>query len=126
MSSKITRRRIVFAVLGGIVILIMAALAGAWYYSFDARFQRSKTAFEAYATQAMASDPSKPLPILPPRLGDFQTGDVERLPHGFLLFCDYGHFLDANGVAYSTEPPPDNEHDFFTHIEGNWYKIWRN
>jgi hypothetical protein len=76
----------------------------------------------------MASRQNKQLPALPPRLGAFETSGLERLPHGFLFFCDYGHPLDANGLAYSTEPltPQVNGHDFFRHIEGNWYTVWRN
>ena len=128
MPLKLTRRRVLLAVLAGIVFLVAGGLAASWYYSFDARFARSKQALEAYAAQVMAADPSKPLPALPRRLGAFETGNVERLPHGFLFFCDYGHPLDANGLAYSTEPLPAdvNEHDFCRHIEGNWYNVWRN
>jgi hypothetical protein len=132
MRPKLTRRRILVAlfvtVLSGIAFLVAGGWAASRYYSFAARFGRSKPDLEAYAAQVMASDPSKPLPALPARLGAFQTDHVERLPHGFLFFCDYGHPLDANGLAYSTVPLPAdvNQHDFFEHIEGNWYTMWRN
>jgi hypothetical protein len=128
MPLKLTRRRVLVTLLAGIVLLVAGGSAASWYYSFENRFARSKPALDAYAAQAMASDPSKPLLALPPRLGAFQTGNVERLPHGFLFFCDYGHPSDTNGLAYSTEPLPAGagEHDFFEHIEGNWYTVWRN
>ncbi len=131
-----TRRQFLYALLaatvllvaGGSVVLFYAHRFVGGYYSFDARFARSRPALEAYAKQAMATDPSKPLPALPSQLGAFQTGGLERLPHGFLFFCDYGHPLDANGLAYSTEPLPAerNGRDFFKPIEGNWYTVWRN
>ena len=87
-----------------------------------------EVSLEAYAAQAMSSDSAKPLPALPSRSGSFKASSVERLPHGFLFFCDYGHPLDANGIAYSLEPLPQvvNGRDTFTHIDGNWYVIWRN
>jgi hypothetical protein len=128
MPLKVTRRRILYAAVAGVAFLAAGGWGASWYYSFDARFARSKPALEAYATHAMASDPSRPLPSPPPRLGAFRTGNAERLPHGVLFFCDFGHPLDANGLAYSTEPLPtgDNEHVVFKHIEGNWYTVWRN
>jgi hypothetical protein len=48
-------------------------------------------------------------------LGAFDTNGVERLPHGFVFFCDYGHPLDANGLGYSVEPLRENvnEHAIF-------------
>lgn len=114
--------------LAAIVLLVAGGWAVSWYNSFENRFVRSKPALDAYAARAMASDPSQPLPALPPGLGAFQTNNVERLPHGFLFFCDYGHPLDANGLAYSTVPLPAQlgKHDFFKHIEGNWYTVLRN
>jgi len=119
---------VLVAGLAMVTFIVIGGWYASWYYSFESRFKRSKPALDAYAVQAMASDPNKPLPALPRRLGAFETVDVERLPHGFLFFCDYGHPLDANGLAYSAEPLPadGNNHDFFKHIEGNWYTIWRN
>ena len=114
--------------------LCVPLAAGAWFVfsllpaPFDARFRDSKPALEGYAAQVMATDPASPVPQPPARLGAFKTGPAERLPHGFLFFCDYGHPLDANGLAYSAEPLPEtfNDHDHFTCIEVNWYKVWRN
>ena len=141
MALKVAHRLVLIAVLSTLLSTLAVLVAVGWgvsrhisYDSFEARFARSRPALEAYAPKAMASDPSKPLPALPPRLGEFQPGKVERLPHGFLFFCDYGHTLDANGLAYSTErlpateplPANANEHDFFEHITGNWYTVWRN
>jgi hypothetical protein len=128
MPLNLTRRRVLITLLAGIVFIVAGGWAVWWYYSFAGRFARSKPALDTYAAQAMATDPSKPLPTLPSRLGDFETGHVERLPHGFLFFCGYGNPFDANGLAYSTEPLPArvNEHDHFEHIEGNWYTLWRN
>jgi hypothetical protein len=126
MAIKLTPRRML-TTLG----IIVAIVAGAnWYYathfSFNARFVRSKAALEAYAAQAMASDPAGPLPALPPRLGVFMAFDVERLPHGFLFFCDYGHPMETNGIAYSTAALPQSDGgDMFKPIEGNWYMVWR-
>jgi hypothetical protein len=76
----------------------------------------------------MAGDPARLMPLPPERLGAFRTGSAERLPHGFIVFCDYGHPLDANGIAYSTEALPQRvgEHYFFRHIEGNWYTVLKN
>jgi hypothetical protein len=123
-------RRIVFTALTLCVLLAAAALFNysLWPGPFETRFRRSRPALEAYAAQVMATDPASPVPQPPARLGAFQAGSAERLPHGFLLFCDYGHPLDANGIAYSTEPPPSNPdgRDHFKHIEGNWYTVWRN
>jgi len=111
-------------------ITITAGLAYAyWKYSFEMRFSRSKPALEAFAAQVMASPSESPI-NLPSHLGEFQTNDAERLPHGFLFFCDYGHWLDDNGIAYSTEPLPNkiakaNGNYFYDHIEGSWYTLWR-
>jgi len=116
----------------GAVVGVVLIVGGGWfvlsYYSFEARFQRSKPALEAYAALAVSSDPNKSLPTLPKRLGDFEAVGVERLPHGFLFLCDYGHPLDETGLAYSTEPLPlvPYERDIFSHIEGNWYTLLRN
>ena len=128
MPLKVTRRRILLSAAALLVLLAAGVWFASWYYSFENRFARSKPALDAYAAQALASDPTKPLPTLPPRLGAFETSNVERLPNGFLFFCDYRHPLDANGMANSTEPLPENVngHDFFKHIEGNWYRVWRN
>ena len=95
---------------------------------FETRFRRSRPVLEVYAAQVMATDPASLVPQPPARLGAFDTGHAERLPHGFLFFCDYGHPVDANGLAYSTEPLPDTvtNRDHFTRVEGNWYKLWRN
>jgi hypothetical protein len=128
LPIRITLRRVVLTVLTLLVLLV----AGGWFvsshYSFEPRFARSKPAFEAYAARVMASDPASPMPAPPLHLGAFETSGAERLPHGFLFFCNYGHPLDANGIAYSTQPLPADigEHDFFKHIEGNWYAICRN
>lgn len=114
---------VLFTLVGGVL----------WYVdlrqSFPYKFKRSKPALEAYATQVMASNSHLPIVQPPPRLGAFDTGKAERLPGGFLFFCDYGHWLDANGIAYSTVPLPRVDatgHDFFEHIEGNWYQFLRN
>jgi hypothetical protein len=128
MPRRLTLRRVLLAALVAVALLVAGGWVALRYHSFEARFERSKPALEAYAAQAMASDPSGPLPTLPPRLGAFQTGNVERLPHGFLFFGDYGHWLDANGLAYSTEPLPHdmNGRDYFAHIECTWYRVLRN
>jgi hypothetical protein len=115
----------------GLALLLVVTAAGwyaAWYYSFDSRFARSRPALEAYAAEVMASDPATPIHQPPRHLGAFETGRAERLPHGFLFFCDYGNPFDANGIAYSTEPIANSigGRDFLTHIEGSWYTIWRN
>jgi hypothetical protein len=110
---------------GTVASALLIAFA-CYYYSFEARFDRSKAALEAYAASVESGDRSAPISI-PRKIGDFTTGDAERLPHGFLFFCDYGNPFDANGIAYSTEPLPNEEdgNDFFTRIEGNWYQVWR-
>lgn len=121
------RRR---TVLVGLLALFVLAAGGAfasYHYSFDARFKRSKPALDVYAARAMSPDASTPLPPLPQRLGAFEPSGAERLPRGFLFFCDYGHPLDANGLAYSLTPlPRESGHDYFTPIEGNWYTVNRN
>ena len=127
LKTKARRRTIVVG-LTALVVLAAGAAFASYHYSFDARFNRSKPALDAYAVQAMALDPRAPLPQPPHRLGAFAPRDVERLPHGFLFFCDYGHPLDANGLAYSLTPLPRElgGHDYFTPIEGNWYTVNRN
>ena len=92
-------RRILFIAVAPSVLLA----AGAWFIyalspePFETRFRRSKPDLEAYAARVMATDSASPVPQPPARLGAFQTGRAERLPRGFLFFCDYGHPLDANG-----------------------------
>ena len=133
MSLRLTRPRLVLA---AIALLVLAAAAG-WFaisrYSFDSRFARSRTELDAYAAQVIASDSSTP--ITPPRrIGSFEAGEALRLPHGFLFRCDFGHPLDWNGLAYSTQSLPAEMEDvqpplenmFFEPVEGNWYKVWRN
>ena len=131
MSHRGIRRSLVAA----LILLVLLALLGAagWfgtsYFSFESGFERAKPALEQYAAEVLASDPSRPLPPPPARLGAFTARGAERLPHGFLFFCDYGNPLDANGLAYSTEPLPSaaaGGRDFYTPIEGNWYRVWRN
>ena len=125
LPLKITRRRVAGAALSSVAAMVLAGWFASRYYSFEARFARSRPSLDGYAAQAMASYPQ--LPRLPAHLGSFETSRLERLPHGFLFFCDYGHPLDANGLAYSTESLPDvRNHDYFTHIEGNWYLVLRN
>ncbi len=105
--------------------VVLTVGIGLWflseYYSFEARFARSKDALEDYARVVMASDQALPPPAPPQRLGEFSPGKVERLPHGFMVYCDYGNPFDANGLAYSTEPLESDDHYHFQHIEGNWY-----
>jgi hypothetical protein len=133
MPLKLTRRRVLIAGLAMLVLLAVAGWFASSYYSFDARFARSRPAIESYAAKAMASDPTKPLPPPPQRLGAFGTGSAERLPHGFLFRSDFGHPFDWNGLAYSTEPLPRQMHDpqpafgtmYFKHVEGNWYTVFR-
>ena len=115
------RRRMISAALLAIGILAAGGAFASHQYSFDARFKRSKPALDAYATRATSLDARTPLPPLPQRLGAFKPHGVERLPNGFLFFCDYGHPLDANGLAYSLTPlPRELGHDYFKPIEGNW------
>jgi len=141
MRKKLTFRRVLK---WGLILFfgfIAAVLFGIWrvprLQPFEWRFYWSKTALEAYAAKVMASDPSTPIPPVPQRVGDFQAGGAERLPHGFLFICDYGGPFDTSGIAYSTEPLPaemknheiigtEEGHDDFEHVEGNWYTVDRN
>jgi hypothetical protein len=121
----------VFLVL--LILLAGATWFEAWFNSLEKRFARSKPALEAYAAQVMAAAPAAPV-APPPRLGAFEASDGMRLPHGFLFRSDFGHPLDWNGLAYSTEPLPRQMADpqraggemFFERIEDNWYTVWRN
>jgi hypothetical protein len=131
IRSRLTLRR-VFAGSAALFALFLALGAlVVWFESFDARFARSKPDLEAYAAQVMATPQSETIPKPPAFLGSFKTGDAERLPHGFQVFCFYGNPFDATGLAYSTEPLPTtvtvstSEYNFYTHIEGNWYRFWR-
>lgn len=133
MSLKVTKSRIILAAAALLVLLAGGPLFDSWYNTFDRRFARSRPALDAYAAQVMATDPATP--VTPPAtLGSFDASDAYRLPHGFLFRADYGHFLDWNGLAYSTEPLPERLPDthppfetmFFEPIEGNWYTAWRN
>jgi hypothetical protein len=128
ISPRLTQRRLSISAVAALVLLVAGVWFGSWYFRFEQRFARSKSALEKYAARVMESDPQKPLPPPPRRLGSFKAGHAERLPHGFLFFCDYGHPLDANGLAYSTEPLPTQapDRDVFEHIQGNWYTVWRN
>jgi hypothetical protein len=124
----ISVRRVVGLALSSLLLLLTTGVFVYRYCSFEGRFRRSKAALEGYAAVVMAADRTKPPPPPPQHLGAFQTGNVEWLPHGFLFYADYGHPLDANGIAFSTEPLPQIVDDryFFTPIGGNWYKVWRN
>jgi hypothetical protein len=139
MSKRSTLLRVCLVGWALIVLLIAAGWFASWYVSFDRRFTRSKSALEALAAEVMATDPATPL-VLPPTVGDFSASNAERLPHGFLFRCDYDNPFDWNGIAYSTEPLTDelvrpdhgsgddglNHTTFFRHVEGNWYKAFRN
>jgi hypothetical protein len=125
------RRLLVLALFA--IVMVAAGLYGAaryalWYYSDDQRFARSLPAFNAYAPQVSALPPGSPLPPLPKPFGAFDASGAERLPHGFLFFCDYGNPFDANGFAYSTQPLPHtvDEKNSYAPISGSWYKLWRN
>jgi len=78
-------------------------------------------------TRHRSGQATHPSISIPPRIGEFRTTGAERLAHGFLFFCDYGNPFDANGIAYSTEPLPENidQNDYYTHVDGNWYSFWR-
>ena len=133
MPLKLTKRRVFLAAVGVLVLLAAGVWFTSWYNTFDRRFARSRHALDAYAALAMATDPSTPL-APPPSLGSFGASDAYRLPHGFIFRSDYGHPFDWNGLAYSTEPLPDQLPDsrppfqtmFFKPIQGNWYTVWRN
>ncbi|HEX4125904.1 MAG TPA: hypothetical protein VHY37_14350 [Tepidisphaeraceae bacterium] len=74
----------------------------------------------------MVTAPTAPILQPPARvLGEFRATGAERLPHGFLFFCDYGNWLDENGLAFSIQPLPRelNNRDYFTHIKGDWYTV---
>lgn len=139
MAIKLTRRMLI-ALLVALPLLCCCGLPMTGYIALwldekintpEVRFRASRAEFDAYADRVMAAAPDQPI-LQPPRsLGKFAAGNAERLPHGFLFFADYGHPLDANGFAYSTEPLPEHEkidgHSHrFTPIEGNWYFMWRN
>jgi hypothetical protein len=133
MPLKPTTRRIILAAAAVLVLLVAGVGFGSWYNTFDRRFARSRPTLDAYAGQVMATDPSTPL-TPPASLGSFDAGEAYRLPHGFIFRSDYGHPLDWNGLAYSTEPLPEQLPDthppfetmFFKPIQGNWYTVWRN
>lgn len=116
--------------LAGFVVLILVGVGALslWYFSPAARFARSRPALTAYAETVAATPALMPLPASPSRLGAFHTGTAERLPHGFLVFCDVGNPFDQNGIAYSTTPLPRRTvygRDDFEPIEGNWYWFYR-
>ena len=67
LPVKLTRRRVFTAFLAIVVISAATAWVALWYFSFNVRFARSKTALDTYAAQAMASYPV--LPRMPPHLG---------------------------------------------------------
>lgn len=132
MAKRHFRRRTVVITLTVVLTTAIGAIAAVmfldWYYSVEQRFARSLTAFEAYAAQVAGLPATSPLPPLPKPFGEFEACDAERLPHGFQFYCDYGHWLDAKGFAYSTQPLPPVVDDqyHYTPLRGNWYKVWRN
>ena len=135
-TLKSLKRGCLFVVISAFVLLLIVVAAVYYalsYHSMEQKYARSKPAFEAFAAQVMATDPATPI-TLPRHLGEFDVGDPHRLPHGFFFGADYGHPLDWNGFAYSTDPLPEemddpvgNHQTMFCHpIEGNWYSVWRN
>ena len=132
MPPKVTR------IVSAAAVLLIVLAGGAWlasrYFSFERRFARSQPELEAYAANVMmAADPSSPL-TPPALLGSFEASDAFRLPQGFAFRSDYGHPLDWNGLAYSTQPLPEQLPDpqppfstmFFKPVRGNWYTVSRN
>src|SRR4051794_12129658 len=83
MQSKFFRRRMVVTGVAVVVVVLAVGWFASWYWSFEARFARSKGALEAYRAEVMANDPGRLMPLPPQRLGAFKTRSAERLPHGF-------------------------------------------
>lgn len=133
MPLKLKKPRIIRLAAALLILLAAGAWFDSWYNTFERWFARSRPALDRYATTVMAAGPSAPLSP-PAKIGSFNASDAHRLPHGFIFQSDYGHFLDWNGLAYSTEPLPEQLSDtnapfqtmFFEWIEGNWYTVWRN
>jgi hypothetical protein len=130
MPLHLPRRRYLF--IAGLGLALVAAVGfGPAYFSFNARFARSKAELNACAARVMATAPAAPL-ALPDSLGAFEISEGERLPCGFLFRADFGHPLDWNGLAYSTISLPSRRADHapfqaitFTPLGGNWYAVGR-
>ena len=135
------RRRIKILLLlaAGVFLLVIglvafAILRAARSEAFEPRFARSRAALDAFAAIVMAAKDG-PFPAVPERIGEFRPGKkIVRLPHGFLIYCDYGHPLDANGIAYSTQPLPESlpapkefpesqSRYYFWLVDGPWYRF---
>jgi hypothetical protein len=129
MNTTIPHRKflpiITLSSVGSIFIAAMAV----WMVleNLKTPFERSRPAFDALAAR-VAGDPAN-LPKGRIRLGEYTASSFETLPHGFLFRSDYGHPLDWNGFAYSTEPlpaelpraQPANGRTSFRPLDGPWY-----
>jgi hypothetical protein len=122
-----------FAVLGALVVIFVAVAwqADAYLMPLGRRFARSKAALDAYAAQVAAAGPAV-LASPPSRIGYFRVLKAEPLPHGFVLQSEFGNPFDWDGLAYSTAPLPQYDHDakgeikqVFTPVQGCWYTVFR-
>ena len=116
--------------------VVLLAGIGAWsavpyVVPFETLFRWSKPSLDAYAAKVMAPG-STALANPPSRLGYFNVIRTETLPHGFLFQHDSCNPFDWCGIAYSTEPLPEQEKDAkgevkqkFTPLGGNWYDVFR-
>lgn len=128
-----SRRLWTFAIFTALVFFLVIAWFAYPYFSFHEMVRRSIPALDAYAARVSAEGPAA-LATPPTKLGYFNVGKIEPLPHGFLFESDYGNPFDWNGLAYSTEPLPGTEYDTagnerqsFQSLGGNWYTVirWR-
>jgi hypothetical protein len=117
--------------LGGIATWMAYPRILTYTLSSDELFRRSRPALDAYAIQVMAPG-STALTNPPKRLGYFNVISTAPLPHGFVFQHDSCNPFDWCGIAYSTEPLPEEDKDakgkviqLFRPLGAKWYDVFR-
>jgi hypothetical protein len=103
----------------GALPIVFITMLGSIGLEFPVHCARSRSELEILAAR-MSADANY---AVPQQVGHLQIGKVKRLPNGVIEIPTYVgyHWLDAQGLIYSSTPPARPENRSQKHLTGNWY-----